>query len=321
MVIEIITFNTLFMIPQFDEIRIQALKELSTGVVMRARELRIPLAKHFHLTEEEMNAWYPSENGEIFLDRISWALSYLFIAGLVEKPQRGDYKISEKGLSMLSSCTDAQINEFIKETVNTKTPKKTSKNKKIVSCSVENDDARTPEEELTDSYDRIKQNVQSQILTTILSKQPREFERLVVELLQAMGYGGEVKNSSIVTKLSNDGGIDGIIKEDILGFNHISIQAKRYALDNNVGRNEVQSFVGAVAGTPSKKGVFITTSDYTKGAMEYVESLNGSPTIILINGQQLTEFIYDYGLGMQTEKVLKVMKMDMDYWDAMDNAQ
>ena len=111
-----------------------------------------------------------------------------------------------------------------------------------------------------------------------------------------------------------------VIKEDILGFNHISIQAKRYALDNNVQRHEVQSFVGAVAGTPSKKGVFITTSDYTKGAMEYVESLNGSPTIILINGQQLTEYIYDYGLGLQTEKVLKVMKMDMDYWDAMDNA-
>ena len=173
---------------------------------------------------------------------------------------------------------------------------------------------------MADSYNRIKQNVQSQILTTILSKQPQEFERLVVKLLQAMGYGGEIKNSGVVTKLTNDGGIDGFIKEDILGFNHISIQAKRYAIDNNVQRHEVQSFVGAVAGTPSKKGVSITTSDYTKGAMEYVESLNGTPTIILINGQQLTEYIYDYGLGLQTEKVLKVMKMDMDYWDAMDNA-
>ncbi len=308
------------MIPQFDEIRIQALKELSTGIVMRAKELRIPLAKHFQLTEEEMNAWYPSGNGEIFLDRISWALSYLFIAGLVEKPQRGDYKISEKGLSMLSSCSEEQINEFVKVTVNARTLKKGSKNKDENSASyVENDDERTPEEELADSYNRIKQNVQSQILATILSKQPREFERLVVKLLQAMGYGGEVKNSGIVTKLSNDGGIDGIIKEDILGFNHISIQAKLYALDKNVGRDVVQGFVGAVAGTPSKKGVFITTSDYTKGAMDYVESLNGSPTIILINGQQLTEYIYDYGLGLQNEKVLKVMKMDMDYWDAMDN--
>lgn len=308
------------MIPQFEEIRIQALRKLSNGVIMRAKDLRTPLAKHFGLSEEEMNARYPSGSDEIFLNRISWALSYLFISGLVEKPQRGDYKISEKGLSMLSSCSDKQINEYIKETVNKKNTQ--NKNTSVASSPVKNntEEERTPEEELADSYNRIKQNVQSQILTIILSKQPQEFERLVVKLLQAMGYGGEVKNSGIVTKLTNDGGIDGIIKEDILGFNHISIQAKRYALNKNVCRNEVQSFVGAVAGTPSKKGVFITTSDYTKGALDYVESLNGTPTIILINGQQLTEYIYDYGLGLQNEKILKVMKIDMDYWDAMDNA-
>ena len=120
---------------------------------MRAKDLRIPLAKHFGLTDEDMNAWYPSGNGEIFLDRISWALSYLFIAGLVEKPQRGDYKISEKGLSMLSSCTEEQINKFIKVTVNAKTPKKSSKNKDANNAfsHLENDDERTPEEELADS--------------------------------------------------------------------------------------------------------------------------------------------------------------------------
>lgn len=308
------------MIPQFEEIRIEVLKELKSGKVMRMRDLKLLLAKHFHLTQEEMNAWYPSGYGEIFYDRISWALSYLFIAGLVEKPQRGDYKISEKGLSMLSTCTEKQINEYVRATVNARTREKSkSKDEKNVSHPTATDNERTPEEDLGDSYDRIKQNIQSQILTTILSKRPQEFERLVVKLLQTMGYGGEIKNSGIVTRLSNDGGIDGIIKEDILGFNHISIQAKRYALNNNVKRNEVQSFVGAVAGTPSKKGVFITTSDFTKGAIEYVESLNGSPTIILINGQQLTDYIYDYGLGLQTEKVLKIMKMDTDYWDAMEN--
>lgn len=290
---------------------------------MRAKDLRIPLARYFQLTEEEVTTWYSSGNKEIFLDRICWALSYLFISGLVEKPQKGDYKISEKGLSMLSSCTEDQINMFIKEAVNAKTSKRDSKNKNANNASshIDNNVERTPEEELVDSYNKIRRYVQSQILTTILSKQPQEFERLVVRLLQKMGYGGEVKNSGVVTKISNDGGIDGIIKEDILGFNHISIQAKRNASDNHVGRSEIQSFVGAVAGTSSKKGVFITTSDYTKGATEYIDSLNGSPTIILINGQQLAEYIYDYGLGLQTEKVLKVMKMDMDYWDAMDNAQ
>ena len=321
----IVTENTtlnLIMIPPFDEIGIQALKELQSGAAMRAKDLRIPLARFFKLTDEELNTKYQSGNREVFSDRISWALSYLFIAGLVEKPQRGDYKISEKGLTMLSSYTDDQINSYVKKEVNANSSKKSTQSKATNSASlhIENKDERTPEEELTDSYNRIKRNMRSQILTTILSKQPQEFERLVVELLQAMGYGGEVKNSGVVTKLSNDGGIDGIIKEDILGFNHISIQAKRYALDHKVCRDEIQSFVGAVAGTPSKKGVFITTSDYTKGATDFVEGLNGSPTIILINGQQLTEYIYDYGLGLQTERVLKIMKMDVDYWDAMDNA-
>ena len=134
-----------------------------------------------------------------------------------------------------------------------------------------------------------------------------------------MGYGGEIKDAGFVTKLSNDGGIDGIIKEDVLGFNHISIQAKRYAAHNHVGRNEVQAFVGAVAGTPSKKGVFITTSDFTKGAIDYVESLNGTPIVILINGEQLTEYMYECGLGLQEERVFKVMKLDRDFWDAMDD--
>ena len=313
-------YGLILMIPQFEEIRIQALRILSTGAVMRAKELRIPLAEHFQLTEEEMNAWYPSGNGEIFLDRITWALSYLFIAGLVEKPKRGGYQISSKGIEMLRTCTDAQINTFIKAAVQSHSQNKHVNTQKTNGIQPENkEDERTPIESLDDSYNNIKQSVASEILATILSKKPCEFERLVVKLLQAMGYGGEIKNAGTVTQVTNDGGIDGIIKEDILGFNHISIQAKRYALDSNVGRSEVQSFVGAVAGTPSKKGVFITTSDYTKGAVEYVESLNGSPTVILINGQQLTEYIYDYGLGLQTEKVLKVMKMDMDYWDAMDD--
>lgn len=311
------------MIPKYEEIQVPILKELSTGITLRAKDLHAPLAKHFGLTQNEINAWYPSGNRQIFLDRISWALSYLFIAGLVEKPQRGDYQISKKGLSMLAECTEEQIKHFVKASVFERLQKKKPKYPETNdshSSSIENDDERTPEEELSDSYERIKQNIQSQILTTILSKKPQEFERLVVKLLQAIGYGGEVKNSGTVTQLSNDGGIDGTIKEDALGFNHISIQAKRYALDNTVGRAELQSFVGAVSVTPSKKGVFITTSDYTPRAIEYVGNLNGTPTIILINGQQLVEYIYDYGVGLQTEKVLKIMKMDMDYWDNMDNA-
>lgn len=305
------------MIPTFQQIRIQILKELYAGGVMRAKDLQAPLAKHFNLSEEEVNASYASGNVKIFRDRISWALSYLFIAKLVERPQKGDYVISQKGKEMITSHNEEEINRYVNDAVNK--PQKAAEDKTTEAIVIAANEELTPQEELNESYENIKQSIQADILATILSKKPQAFERLVVELLQAMGYGGEIKNAGIVTKLSNDGGIDGIIKEDVLGFNHISIQAKRYAAHNHVGRNEVQAFVGAVAGTPSKKGVFITTSDFTKGAIDYVESLNGTPIVILINGEQLTEYMYECGLGLQEERVFKVMKLDRDFWDAMDD--
>ena len=241
------------------------------------------------------------------------------MAKLADKPRRGDYTISQKGKELVASCTDEEINKYINDTVSK--PRKTSgETDKVIDATImTSNNELTPQEGLYESYENIKKSIQSDILATILSKKPQAFERIVVELLQVMGYGGEIKDAGFVTKLSNDGGIDGIIKEDVLGFNHISIQAKRYAANNHVGRNEVQAFVGAVAGTPSKKGVFITTSDFTKGAIDYVESLNGSPTIILINGMQLTEYMYECGLGLQEERVFKVMKLDRDFWDAMDD--
>jgi len=227
------------MIPTFQQIRIQILKELYAGGVMRAKDLQAPLAKHFNLSEEEVNASYASGNGKIFRDRISWALSYLFIAKLVERPQKGDYVISLKGKEMITSHNEEEINRYINDAVNK--PQKTAEDKTTETIVLAANEELTPQEELNESYENIKQSIQADILATILSKKPQAFERLVVELLQAMGYGGEIKNAGIVTKLSNDGGIDGIIKEDVLGFNHISIQAKRYAANNHVGRNEVQA--------------------------------------------------------------------------------
>lgn len=150
-----------------------------------------------------------------------------------------------------------------------------------------------------------------------MSKNPREFEKLVVQLLQKMGYGGEIKNSGQVTQYSSDKGIDGIIREDILGFGRINIQAKRYAIENKVPREDIQKFVGALAVAQSEKGVFITTSDFTKGAYEYAENLNFSTKIVLINGKQLAEYIYNYNIGMQTERIIEIKKLDSDYWDNM----
>lgn len=132
-----------------------------------------------------------------------------------------------------------------------------------------------------------------------------------------MGYGGKVKDSGLVTKYTNDGGIDGIIKEDILGFGRIHIQAKRYDEKNTIQRDEIQKFVGALAVAQSNKGVFITTSSFSKGAIEYVANLSNTTNIVLIDGQRLAEYIYDFNLGMQTEQVIEIKKIDTDFWDSI----
>jgi len=158
-----------------------------------------------------------------------------------------------------------------------------------------------------------------ELIDTILSKKPHEFEKLVVQLLQKMGYGGEIKQSGVVTPSTNDGGIDGIIKEDILGFGRIHIQAKRYAQSNSVGRPEMQNFVGALAVAQSNKGVFITTSSFLKSAIQYAESLKGNTTVILIDGKKLAEYLYEYNVGLQTEHTIQIKKLDSEFWDSMQN--
>lgn len=303
-------------IPKHDELRVPLLRWLSGHDAMKTRDFVAPLAEQFKLTEEEINRMYPTANAHIFYDRITWALSYLFMAGLIEKPKRGVYRIAPKGIEMLK--TPDKINEYVDKTVAARDSKeKPAKKKGTAAGNCPAASNQTPQEQLLESYADIRKNVYSDILTTILSKTPAEFEKLVVSLLQTMGYGGEIKDSGVVTKMSNDGGIDGIIKEDILGFGRIHIQAKRYKLDSSIGREEIQKFVGALAVAQSNKGVFITTAHFSKGAVDYVKNLNGTTTIVLIDGNKLAEYIYDYGIGMQIENIFEIKKLDADYWDSM----
>lgn len=298
-------------IPKFSEIREPALRLLSDNDTVKLKDFLTPLSKHFKLSEEEVNLMYPTGNARVFYDRISWTLSYLFMAGLVEKPKRGVYRITAKGREILK--TPDKIIAYVDKAVAAREPKE----KKCDEPEIFEADSQTPKELLSKSYANIRENTYTEILTTILSKTPAEFEKLVVSLLQKMGYGGEIKDSGVVTKISNDEGIDGIIKEDILGFGRIHIQAKRYKLDICIGREDIQKFAGALAGSPSNKGVFITTSHFAKTAFDYVKKLNGSPTIILMDGQELAKHIYDYGLGMQVKEVFEVKELDADYWDNM----
>jgi len=300
-------------IPKHDEIRVPALKLLNEHRALRSREFEGLLSTPFGLTEEEIAQKYDSGNGRIFHDRISWALSYMFMAGLVERPKRGVYQISDTGRKILETpdLVDAYIAKQIEKRERPQKPK--------LESNVTSNIDLTPQEELYGSSTKIRNSVYDEILATILSKTPREFEKLVVNLLQKMGYGGEVKAAAEVTSYSGDKGIDGIIKEDVLGLGRIHIQAKRYAQNNTVGREEIQKFVGALAVAQSDKGVFITTSSYSSGALEYAENLNRSTTLVLVNGLQLAEYIYDYGLGMQVEQTIEIKKLDSDFWDSMED--
>lgn len=302
-------------IPKYDEIQIPALEILNDGKPRKRIEIEEPLSIHFKLSEEEREQMYDSGNGPVFMDRVQWALSYLNMAGLVSKPKRGLYQINDEGRKILYNPD--KLKGYISEKLQKREP---SKKKNLVAKETQTEQIETdstPEEALYASYQGIRKSVYREILDTILSKNPREFEKLVVQLLQRMGYGGEIKNSGQVTQYSNDKGIDGIIREDILGFGRINIQAKRYAIENKVPREDIQKFVGALAVAQSDKGVFITTSDFTKGAYEYAESLNFSTKIVLINGDKLAEYIYNYNVGIQTERIIEIKKLDSDYWDNM----
>lgn len=303
-------------IPKHDELRVSILSILQENSELKLKDFIDPLAKQFNLTEAEIQEMYPSGNGHIFYDRVSWALSYLNMAGLLDKPKRGVYKINESGIQLLKA--PEKVNSYIEQKLIEREPTRQKKGTEKTDFEIETSASDfTPQEKLYTSFANIKKSIYAEILATILSKTPTEFERLVVLLLQKMGYGGEIKNSGLVTKASNDGGIDGIIKEDVLGLGRIHIQAKRYKLESTVGREEIQKFVGALAVAQSNKGVFITTSYYSKGAIDYVNSLNGSTTIVLIDGEKLAEYIYDFGLGMQVEQTIEIKKLDADFWDSM----
>ena len=306
-------------IPTHDEIRVPALKLLKEKGILKLKDFESPLANKFNLTHDELIKMYDSGNGPVFYDRISWALSYLNMAGLTKKPKRAHYEITEEGIKLLA--TPDKVNDYISKKVQQRNQDKSTISDNTPSSTNidDSDNDMTPSETIEISFQKIKIKIYNDILDTIISKTPREFEKLVVALLQKMGYGGEIQNSGEVTQYSNDNGIDGIIKEDVLGFGRIYIQAKRYQKENRIGREDLNKFVGALAVAQSNKGVFITTSSFNKNAIEYASKLNNNTTLVLIDGEQLAKHIYDYSLGMQTEQIIEIKKLDSDFWDIMED--
>lgn len=255
---------------------------------------------------------YPDEDG-ILINRFSFALSDLFKSNAVERPKRGVYQITESGIALLNEHGD-KLNKAILEKqepyIKYMTELKLRNEKSGVSIS---ESEETEEQNLKDVEKLVtsmKNMVAIELLEKVRNGDPIFFEKLVVKLLVAMGYSGKNGNSH-VTKPTNDGGIDGIINQDPLGTSTVYIQAKRYAEDNKVGRSAIQSFYGALAAVHADRGVFITTSDYSKGAKEFAKNQG----IVLINGIELTDLMIQYGVGVEPISEFKVYRIDNDYFE------
>jgi restriction system protein len=272
------------------------------------------LAEEFKLSDEERRELLPSGKQGTFHNRIGWAATYLRKSKLLESTRRGYSKITKRGRDVLLEKPvriDMQYLERFPEYIEFKNARSdtTDVPPRINPESVQN---QTPEEALEYGYQKLRQNLAQEVLERVKSCSPAFFEKLVVELLVNMGYGGSIRDAAEVIGRSGDGGIDGIIKEDRLGLDVIYVQAKRW--DGNVGRPEVQKFVGALAGQGAQKGVFITTSDFTNDALEYAKNRVNNIKIVLIDGSRLAQFMIDFDLGVAREQVYEVKRLDSDYF-------
>lgn len=248
-----------------------------------------------------------------FQNRVSWARSYLTKSGLLESPKKGSFCITERGRQVITQKPTTINIEFLKQFEDFRIFIQ-RRDKKIPQVGATESDngvsEDTPEENLEATYQTIRRNLTADILETVQKSPPEFFEQLVVDLLSRMGYGGSRQEAGQIIGRSGDEGIDGIIKEDRLGLDIIYVQAKRW--ERVVGRPEIQKFAGALQGKRARKGVFITTSTFSREATEYADNLE--TRIILIDGTRLAEFMIDYGVGVTTHAAYELKRINSDYF-------
>lgn len=304
--------GNLMAIPKYYEMYKSFLEVLKDEKEHSIYEVKQSVSKKMCISSEEQNELLPSGKQFKFDNRIGWTRTYLKKAGLIDSPKRGIFKLTKEGKSVLdekpSLIDDSYLmkyesfREFIKPgNGNTETPNALSTEE-------------TPQDTLDNAFTIINQTLSDDILTEIMKQSPAFFERLVVQLLEKMGYGGSIKDAGSVVGKSGDEGIDGIVREDKLGFSHIYIQAKRWEPDKTIGRPEIQKFVGALAGQGATKGLFITTAQFSKEAFTYAEKQH-TTKIVLVDGISLSKLMIEYDLGVSLETVYPIKKIDMDFFN------
>jgi restriction system protein len=296
-------------VPAFNDYLLPVLKHTGDGVEHTVSELTEAMAKHFALTPEDLAEILPSGAQPRHQNRVYWARTYLAKAGLLDAVGRGRVRITPRGKELLATnpahidrTTLNKYPEFRTFAQHTATP-----DTPLTSTTV---DLETPEERLESNYQSLREDLSERLLAQVKKASPAFFERLVVDVLVAMGYGGSRADAGKAVGQTGDGGIDGIIKEDRLGLDIVYLQAKRW--ENTVGSAAVRDFVGSLVGHSASKGVLLTTSRFSKDAEEYAHRI--PQKVVLINGEQLAGLMIDFGVAVTTANTYVVKKLDLDYF-------
>lgn len=301
-------------IPTYEQIMLPLLRCLEDGKIYSNKECVSILAHKLNVTEQELRELLPSGKKFIFYDRVNWAKTYMKKAGLVEAPKRGRIKITQHGLELLQEnpvelkSKDLLRYDSFNNFINSHRQSENNNEKSEILFN-----GKTPFEEMSIAFENLKTSLADEILEKIKSCSFEFFEKLVIELLIKMGYGGSREEAGRATKKTGDEGIDGIINEDRLGLDSIYIQAKRWS-DTIVGRPEIQKFSGALDTPGANKGIFITTSTFSEQAREYVKAIN-TKNIILIDGMQLAQYMIEFNVGVSIESIYEVKRIDTDYFN------
>ncbi|WP_412500800.1 restriction endonuclease [Shewanella chilikensis] len=304
-------------IPSYEEMMPVVLKVLADGQQKPLKQVYDEVVVLYGFSQQQCELLLPSGKQTYIRSRIGWAKTYMVKAGLISQPKRGMCEITQRGREALASgevinndylARFDDFNDF--RSAHTVQPNQPANCTSDLAVS-HNDDSQTPTELMAKAFSALNSALADELLEQIHSLSPKFFEQLVVDLMLAMGYGGSQKDSGQATQYTNDGGIDGIIKEDKLGLDSIYLQAKRYR-DNTVGRPDIQAFAGALDMHRARKGVFITTSSFSKDAREFVSMIE--KRIVLIDGRELAALMIEHNVGVSTRELYAVKAIDSDYF-------
>lgn len=297
-------------IPDYQSLMLPLVKLASDKKEHSLQEATQTIAKEFNLSEADLAELLPSGRKTRFYDRIGWAVTYLRKAGLLNSQGRGKFQITQRGLDVIKNPPQRINVEFLEqyeEFVEFRTRRDREDEEAPTTEKLE---IQTPEEAIEAAHQNLRQTLADELIQTIKNCSPAFFERLVIDVLVKMGYGGTRKDAGKAIGRSGDGGIDGIINEDRLGLDVIYIQAKKW--EGSVGRPELQKFAGALQGKRAKKGIFISTSTFTNEAKEYVSQIDSK--ITLIDGETLSQLMIDYNVGINSIAIYELKKIDNDYF-------